>query len=377
MADLLKQYRARIVREGALKALFLGLVFGSSALALCTLLSWFFGFGAGLWIGIALFAVLTATVSLTMYFVKYKPNTKAVAERIDALGLEERVLTMTELEGDDSYIAKLQREDTERALGKVDSMMIKLALSAALCIAAAVCLVFGLGGTTVGSLYNAGVIPSGMELISDLSPAVTFKVSYTVQRRADGVICLYDEAWGEPEFLESGQAIAVEEGQAAPAVYALDGPTSVFVGWSDGVTSRYRRDENITKDLAVIALYTTLTDEELPADDPMLEEGGSGSMQMPGDVGNSDNAGDDEKDPDPDGSGGGGGEGGDDAGGSHSAANQQIVDGETYYGDRYEAAYQDMLDRLNSDDTIPDDLKEWILEYFESIRTGGSGNQNQ
>lgn len=369
----MKKYRARIVREGALKALSLGLVCGSTVLALCTFFSWLFGFKEGLWLGLALFLLITASVALPLYFLKYKPTAKQVAARVDALGLNERVLTMTELEGDESCIARLQREDTERSLGKLDHMMLKIALSAALCVGLCIALLFGIGGTTVNALYHAGVIPGGMELFAKITPLPIYKVTYSVQDKTDGSICLWDESWGEPVYISDEDVYEVEEGEAAPAVYALDGAQSVFIGWSDGLATRYRKDDDIGRDVSVIALYTSIEDEEVPPDDEMLEEEDQNGGGMPGD-----------------GEGAGGNEPGEDGlpegdegdpdstqgGGGNSVDNQQIVDGETYYGDRYNDAYNDALDRFGSDEQLPEDLKEWIADYYNSIEKNESSKQD-
>lgn len=370
MADL-KNYRARIVREGILKSLFLGLVVGCSVLVVCLLLSWFFGFKAGLWLGIALFAVCTAAVTPTVYYLKFRPTAKAVARRVDELGLEERVLTMTELENDSSEMARMQREDTSRALGSVNHMLLKIAVSLSLCVAVAVVGFFGVGMTTVDALYVAGVIPSGMELVSQLRPVDTFEVSYTVQSGTDGVIYLWDEDW-EGVQLTPEDVFSVEKGGETPAVYAQDGPQYIFVGWSDGKMSRYRQDVGVEKDMQIVALYQLVSDEEVPSDENVLSENSNGD-------GNSDpNRHIDTSDGQPnmtdpgnaDGSGSGEGAGG------HNSPNQQIVDGQQYYGDRYNDAHDEGMGRIESTEDMPGDLKDAVSDYYSSIEKGGKGSDD-
>ncbi len=362
MANLLKKYRAKIVWEGILKSLFLGLVCGSVAMALCILLSWFFGFKAGLWVGIALFAAVTAAVTPILYFVKFKPTARTVATRVDALGLEERILTMTQLEGDDSYIARMQREDARRALGSA-GQMVKIALSAGLCVALSVALAVGFGSTAVGSLYSAGVIPSGMQLLSNTQPEqkTVYTVTYSVQQETGGKLCLWDDEWNTPETFEE-TVYELGEGESAPAIYALDGASYYFIGWSDGVTTRYRADGPFTKNTTIIALYSADPEEAAPQEDAIVDDSTSGDKPGP----NSDRPGPNDNHngpPDPNNTDS-------DGGGTH-AENSQIVDGNTYYGDRYSDAYDGALDRLGSDDDIPDDLKGYISDYYDSIRKGG------
>lgn len=368
MTNPMKKYRARIVREGVLKSLFIALAAGSGTLALCALLSWFFGFTAGLFVGIGLFVLVTAALTPTIYFAKYRPSVKAVAARVDALGLEERILTMTQLEGDDSYIARMQRQDAQRALEKADHMTLKIAVSAGLCVLLSFALAFGLSGATVGSLYNAGVIPSGMQLIAKNKPVTTITLSYSAQENSGGAICLWDEDWEEPELLEDGVSYELHEGEEAPAVYALDGTNATFIGWSDGVATRYRKDV-ASKSANIVALYSTVMFEEPPRDDQIMSDtSDNNNDNQDGPTPNQDGPNKPGDLPNPDATGGGSG--------GKTSDSKQIVDGSTYYGDRFEDAYGDALDRLGSDDGISDELKGWISEYYDSIRKGESGSDD-
>ena len=110
-SENLKNFGARVKREAVLKSLLIGLLVGMTVAAYTELLSWIFGFKEGIYLAIALLVAVTSAVSLTLYFKKYRPSVKAVAARIDEFGLNERVLTMLELRGDDSYIAKAWKTD--------------------------------------------------------------------------------------------------------------------------------------------------------------------------------------------------------------------------------------------------------------------------
>lgn len=54
-----------------------------------------------------------------LYYLKFKPSIKLVAERLDDLGLEERTITMIELEKSQSFMAEMQRKNTHDVLNQL------------------------------------------------------------------------------------------------------------------------------------------------------------------------------------------------------------------------------------------------------------------
>lgn len=367
MADqLFQKYYGRIAKEGILKAMLWSLLIACSVLAVTIALSWFFGFKAGLWIGIALFAVAMGIAWPLFYCLKYRPTTKEIAKRVDALGLEERVLTMTELENDSSYIAMKQREDTVNALGKVDHMLVKIAVSVGLIVAVSVTATVGIGAVTTGGLYQAGVIPSGMELIQNSLPVPSYTLEYSVKSGTAGSIVYWvDDFSEEVEF--DGKTIVVKEGEEGPRLYATCEEGWHFTGWSDGVKTPYRQDTDVHDKVVAVALFELIDEEEIPADDEVKNDNNDGISNQPGE----------ESAPPSPGSNGVPGDPGDTDGngpgaGGNSAPNNQIKDGSTYYGDEYGNEYGDAKDRLDTDGELPDDLKGGISDYYGSIEKGGS-----
>lgn len=126
--EIFKEYYSRLAKEGFLKALLWGLLVGFSVLLFTALVCWIAAFN-GLWIMLSLFVVSAVTTTLLLYYKKFRPTTKSIAQRIDKLGLEERLITMTELENDPSFIALKQREDALSSLGKVNTSLLKFAIS--------------------------------------------------------------------------------------------------------------------------------------------------------------------------------------------------------------------------------------------------------
>ena len=124
--ELFDKYYSRLAREGMLKALFCGLIVGFAVNFAVAFTAWYYGWN-GLWWALGAWVVVTAATTPLFYIKKFKPSAKEVAERLDRLGLEERMITMTELEQDDSYIAFRQREDAKLQLEAVERKRIKLA----------------------------------------------------------------------------------------------------------------------------------------------------------------------------------------------------------------------------------------------------------
>lgn len=373
--QLFQKYHKRITREAVIKSAAYGLIAGSCALLLTALLSWFFGFREGLWLAIGLFGAGFAVTALCLYFLKFRPTTKSIAERVDSLGLEERLITMYELQGDQSYMAKLQRKDAMQAMSRVDSMLIKVVVSVALIAILSVSLLVGLGGgTAVSSLYYSGAIPSGLELLSIEEPGYLFTCTYTVGSEADsGVIVLWTDelAAAEESLLDPTAGLVpveasydVKEGEDAPAVYAVPAFGYAFLTWSDGVRDPYRQDKAVMGSIRVSAIFVQI---------------GAGAEQFGPDVyysqseGNEDDSNFDGGEPAAGMNNAGNMSDGGELGGRHDSSNQQIIDGEHYYGDSFEDAYSDAENRLGSDSNIPGDLKGWINDYYGSIETGGSG----
>ena len=365
-----QKYYRRIAREGILKALFCSLAAGSVVLALIELISWIFGFKPGLWIGLLAFAAVAAALTPLIYFKKYRPTVKAIARRVDALGLEERMITMAELEEDPSYMAKLQREDTQKALKSVDQSLIKMAISASLIAALCVSATFGLGFVTTEALHVAGVIPSVIGIADSITTQENiYTVAYGVLEGDGAIVCYTEDLTAETLF---EGPVSVKEGEDAPAVYALPNFAEnwVFVRWSDGVLSPYRKDLAVSGNINVNAVFVQLDDIDVP--DPQLPSNGAGGPGEDGEGEEGDNS--QSTDPGDNGSGDGAGNEG---GGSRNDANQQIYDGEHYYGDDYDNAVDEANGRLDSDDSLDDDRKGWIDDYFGSIEKGGSGSGEQ
>lgn len=368
MQELMKKYRARLVKEGIIKAALYAAVAAFASLALCTVIFWFTGFDK-IWIGAIVFAVVLLAVAPVVFFAFFRPTEKAVAKRIDKdLGLDERMVTMLELRGRNEVIACAQRANAVsvlRAAGNSGVKKIAITVgSVALFVGIGVSVFLGAGMTTVSALSATGVIPSGKDLLSGAGAA---KEVYTITYLVEGVgkiggdvaqITEKDEETGETVVIAYEQTVS--EGSDSSAVWAIGGADYYFVGWSDGVTTPYRTVENVKSDMTLTA-YFELVDDGVtdPAEDlPLLPGFGGGGGDIP-DV-DKPSSNDDKENEAGDGDG---------AGGGSSLPGHQVIDGQTDYGgSTYENAYEQAKEDMAADGSLSDDLIGIIEDYMDIIK---------
>ena len=418
--EVFKKYYKKIGKESILNSLFCGLTIGFSLMFVCIAASWFAGFKAGIYIGIGAFVVSAGIATPILYKYKFRPTTKKVMQRIDALGLEERMLTMSELENDDSFMALKQREDAMKAMKSVNCEMLKIAVSLPLIATVAISATLGTGMTVAAAVAPDG----GKNLVESWKEKQTFDVVYTVEGKGWVIdftkkenAALLEAAQLRAEQREkdliNGREVkedeelpasfknrlkvvsALSENADANATIVLDGANAddvtysfrvtegdefgvtlmalpqkgyVFVGWSDGAKSPYREDVTVTQSRTVTAVFDEV--------DGLDEAGGQNSEKTDGDK---------SQDSDPSDSDAKAGESAEDDtnskpsdrdtsadntsdDGAKTTPGNQIIDGQTYYGDVFDQAYQEMLDRMSKDSSLSDAEKKAISDYLDSIR---------
>lgn len=343
---LLEKYYSRLAQESFLKSLLWGLVVGFSALLLSAIVCWYVGF-KGVWVCIVLFVAATAISTPIFYYCRFRPTIKQTAKRVDSLGLEERLLTMTELEGDTSYIAMKQREDAVQAMKKVNAKLIKFVFSVSLVVTLSVVAVFGTGMTTYAALSEV----SGRELIRKAisGPADEYEVIYAIN--------------GGGRIIGTERQ-KVKAGEKAEPVMAVPDKNWVFAGWTDGYGNPLRYDTEITEDIIVYAIFEEMSgvdyftvEDNVDIDGRVPPGSGNDTNSSPSDM--IPPASEDDKDSD--------NSDNDGKGGKYEEKNQ-IIDGSTYYGDHYDAAYDEAIEDLMNNEDISDEDKEIIKDYFETIR---------
>lgn len=131
----LRSFRRKLNVEAGIRAGVIGLTVGLAG-ALVVLLygrlvkQELWRWEAGM-LAVGLFLITT----LLAYFILFRPGKKEVLASIDALGLQERIITMEELWGKETVIAKKQRQDAKEQLAKLsaDHMQTKLYIKPLLC----------------------------------------------------------------------------------------------------------------------------------------------------------------------------------------------------------------------------------------------------
>ncbi len=411
-SEVFKKYYKKIGRESILKALLCGLTIGFSLMFVCIAASWLAGFKAGIYIGLGLFVAATAIATPLFYTFRFRPTTKKIAQRIDTLGLEERILTMAELENDDSFIAMKQREDAMKAMKSVSSEMLKIAVSVPLIAAVAISATLGTGMTVAAAVAPDG----GKHFVDGLKEKHTYEITYTVEGKgwvidftkkenAALIAAMKERAQQREIDKANGKEVTEDEtlpgtfrnrlgivytaiDETAQATMVLDGANYedttytfevtegdefgvklmalpqkgyVFVGWSDGVTSPYREDMEATATKTVTATFEKVTDwvnsgkgdGQDPGEEPGDADSGNGSSGS---------------------AGGGSGDGNNNntsnsnGEGSKAAPANQVIDGKTYYGDVFEEAYREMLERMKDNNSLSEAEKKAISDYLDSIR---------
>lgn len=373
LKKLFNKHYNRLVFEAVLRSALFGLAVGFGTNTLLGLLVWLFEFG-NIWLPIGVGVGVGIASGVAIYFLKHKPSPQQVARRLDRLGLEERTITMLELDGDDSYIAQIQRENAVDHIERVQDKKLRLRVPKVLISLAIVAFLVGSSMTTVVGLAESNIIPSGGDLLPPDPTELPFSVSYMVDEGGEIV--------GEMDQL-------VYPGSSTEPVVAVADDGWVFVGWDDGNENPERYEKDVDTDMIFIAIFEEIGDTEGGSSDDSAEgqpgsgeEGdaaddvpsGSESSSESDQTGQGDKGDASGSDGDSEGGQGSGeeqgegkGEGqGAGAGGKWQESNQ-FIDGQTYYKDYLEMYYEYALEIFKENGEIPPELRDFYEAYIDSI----------
>lgn len=337
--EIFGKHYQRFFAQSVLKSIIGGAGAACAINAVLALLYWMFCFG-NVWIGMAVGLLTGGIVGVLLYFFKYRLTEKKVAQLIDRYGLQERMITMLELRGNESTIAEKQRADAIARLADVSAKQIKIKLSTLFTVIVSVLLVVSVTFSVLGILAGANKIPYGKDLFAQGVDG-TFEVVYTVDEGGS--------IRGEAEQ-------SVGFGQSTIAVRAVADDGWMFVRWDDGETSPERWETNVQSNMQIKAIFAkieaTTPDED---DKDSADDLPTGEVIQEGGGGNSDELGGEEVKGD--------GEGG----GAKWQDRNQFIDGATYYRDYLEFYYQYAMGFFDSAVDIPPEIMEYFEIYFSGI----------
>lgn len=353
---LFEKYYRRLAQEGVIKSALCGVVVGFAVDFVIAFIGWFVGATIWLYLAIGIGVACGVACGVALYYVRFRPTTKTIAARIDRLGLEERIITMTELEQDESYIAMRQREDALAALATTQPKQVKVELSKTLIIVAVVAFVFGASMTTISALTSLEILPSGGELVNP-SP----------DDESDYVFVTYAADEGGYFYNADGDMVteidlAIVIGESAPVVMAVAEDGWMFDGWSDGVETPQRSDTELEEDLFVLAFFVE------------IEDGEGGGMQgsgpaAPGNRPGTPRPGDNQTQ-------GQNPSHGENAGSARYEPSNRVHDGNTPYGDVYDEFYEKAMEELANNQDLTPEQRAMLEAYCEALRAGAMKSED-
>lgn len=316
----LKEFKKKIKKESIIKTLCISLICTFSILFITASIFWFFAV-KNIWLPIILSILVGIVIYPLLYLgISKKANTQ-LAARIDALGLEERIITMIEFKNDNSYIAKRQREDALDALKNISANLLKILVPISMIICLIITSVFGVGSQVLNVLATTDKIESGSEIFTPIDPAKDnyFEVMITV----DGEGTLSFENSHELDEV----IFNVKTGEGFLSTVTAEAKENyLFVGWYLGaelISEEIELNLNtVNQDIVIMAAFQEFEEGEDGEEGESGDEGEEGEGQPGEGEGESGDQGDKPSDKPGDGEG---------SGWEGNNKNNNLVDGETSY----------------------------------------------
>ena len=340
-----EKHLSKLKSEAWVRSLVAALIIGFVVGFVAALSIWFIN-QTYWWIAVLAFLGVTAICMPIFFFKKYRPTALRSARRIDRLGLEERLITMVEYEGDSSVMASIQRADAQQKLAELESEKITIQVAKVSLVTLAVAGVVGLAMMIVGCLSAYGLIPDGKALLEAMTPEEPIKY----------VSVIYDVPEGGYIEGESDQLIPVGGSTSQVVAVAEDG--FEFAGWDDGFKKPVRSDGKIMEDVIYVAIFMPLDGEPQESDES--EESQEAEQEQPQDKPQEQEQQQQPQEPDPDAPPSNNG------GGKYEPANQ-VIDGETYYKEVLGTFRELLKERLENEGDSLSDEERAIIEHYLGI----------
>ena len=338
------EYKSKLTLEAILRSALCGIAIGFGLGLLLGLIFWITGIPI-IWILLTSTLGVSAASGVLFYFLCFRPTDMANARRLDRLGLEERMVTMVELDGEDSYMANIQREDAKATLNKLDKSRVKIKISTKILVLGLTFFILGAGAITVNVLAKYGLIPLGKDIIEDIIDD-EFTEYITVIYEAD-----------DGGTIDGEEIQDIVKGSDTTTVTAVADEGFMFKEWSDGVVTPTRFEQKVNESITYTAIFIELEDEEGEEGeggeggdkDQMGEEGGSSEEE-----GGEEGAPPGQGEPNPNAT----------AGGGQREPNNQIIDGKTFYKEVLEY-YQELVSgQIEDNGGLTDEEIDLIKKYL-------------
>lgn len=355
--ELLCKYTKRLRLFGFAKALFVCAIAGFIVCGAVAVITWILhaSLPVVLWLSLGLGGITLFAGTPIVYRLYFRPTKAYVAARLDALGLDERMITMCQFENDESYIASLQRNDAIKHVGRVPVKKLKFSVTLPLIILLVCSFMFATSFVTVSALSaerTESEIAGGTEEQPNVEPKeITFTVEYLVYREGTGT-------------LEGETVQTVKKGGFTKAVTAIPADGYRFYAWVDenmrpvGNQENPRFDINVRADMKVYAYFYEITAAAPPTADGDGDEPSEDK---------SDDKDDNDKDE------GSSAESGKDGGGSTDEStpsagreNNHVIDGEQDYKENFDREQSEK--ELSYDSSLPDELKDALGDYYNGLK---------
>lgn len=353
--EVFGKYRARMKRISMFKSILFALIACFAATGVAALITYFSK--ASLWLSLGLSLGTGAVVFLITVFVFYvkifKVTDRKVAEALDALGLEERLITMCEAEENSSVMANAQRADARGKLSSVSEKALKFTVALPVAVMLAISFAFAAGSAAVTAVY-AGVTRTGdsqTENSEENQETQYFTVRYFV----------YEEGTG---LIRGALVQTVEKGGFTDPVEAIAEEGYEFYGWTDskgellGSRDKIRVELNVRRDMEIFARFTKIgAPDDTPTDGDEKEDDGKDNQKQDDDAEKQESGGNSQQ----------GGEGVTDESGNAAEGrqNNKVVDGTKDYKDDFD---REQSEKDLGSDAIPDELKDLLGDYFEGLK---------
>lgn len=144
--ELLSPFQKRLRMEGMLSSLIWGLSGGMACAFLYLLVYHFMGRKPDDQDCLILLIAGMIILSSLLYAFHFRPTQRTTAKRLDAMGLEERIMTMVEFQNQDRAILQVQKADAKECLKKIkaEQVRIKIDVRGVICFLIVLCFTIGI-----------------------------------------------------------------------------------------------------------------------------------------------------------------------------------------------------------------------------------------